>query len=496
MYAYDTPGLVDVQTVAGTVRGFWRESSAAFLGIPYAAAPVGQRRFAAPVPHPPWQGVRDAGSYGPTPQRTALAEVTLIPEPSIPGDSTLSVNVFTPHPEQATTGGLPVLVYIHGGGFVAGSPISPWYDGAAFNRDDVVVVTVSYRLGFDGFGWISDVPHNRGVLDWLLALEWVQENIASFGGDPARVTISGQSAGGGAVLTLLGMPRAQTLFSRAYSISGATADVPLDQAEDFGRRLAELGGAIPTRSGLSQLSETRILDLQRQLVPMGPSDGDPVAGLADLVEGGLRLGPVVDEELIPRATIDSIGQGVGADKDLILGATDHEFNMLLAGAHEALAAVPAAAILARLGVNEATAHAYISEHPGLDTASILGQYATDKTFRITTIDLAEARGGAATWLYRFAWRSPVFGEAVHCLDVPFFFDCLAADRVSAIAGGSPPQQLADDVHGAAVSFIHKGDPGWPAWTTDEPATRIFDTPSSVADDGYSDVRSLRPVASR
>ncbi len=100
-----------------------------------------------------------------------------------------------------------MLVYIHGGGFVAGSPASPWYDGAAFNRDGVVTVSVSYRLGFEGFGWIDGAPHNRGVLDWILALEWVRDNIAGFGGDPSRVTIAGQSAGGGAVLTLLGMPR-------------------------------------------------------------------------------------------------------------------------------------------------------------------------------------------------------------------------------------------------------------------------------------------------
>ena len=130
--------------------------------------------------------------------------MTLIPEPSVPGESTLNVNVFTPAP--ATDAALPVLVYIHGGGYFAGSPASPWYDGAAFNRDGVVTVSISYRLGFDGFGWIADAPMNRGVLDWLLALEWVRDNIAAFGGDPARVTIAGQSAGGGAVLTLLGMP--------------------------------------------------------------------------------------------------------------------------------------------------------------------------------------------------------------------------------------------------------------------------------------------------
>ncbi|MET0853633.1 MAG: carboxylesterase family protein, partial [Microterricola sp.] len=243
-----TPPIV--QTSAGAVRGFWREApdaagsrSAAFLGIPFAEPPIGEHRFAAPVPHRAWEGVRDAIEFGATPHREVQGEITLIPEPAFPGESTLNVNVFTPGPGEATA--LPVLVYIHGGGYVSGSPSSPWYDGAPFNRDGVVLVSVSYRLGFDGFGFIEDAPLNRGVLDWLLALEWVQENIAAFGGDPARVTIAGQSAGGGAVLTLLGMPSAQHLFHGVYSISGVPTSTTLDAAEAVGRTIAELGGVAP-----------------------------------------------------------------------------------------------------------------------------------------------------------------------------------------------------------------------------------------------------------
>ena len=151
--------LVEVTTTAGTVRGRWRAipgseaRSAAFLGIPFAEAPVGELRFAAPVPKAPWDGVRDALAFGATAQRGDPG-VTLIPEPSVEGESTLNVNVFTRSPAPAAPGeGLPVLVWIHGGGYVAGSPASPWYDGRNFTRDGVVTVTISYRLGFDGFGW-------------------------------------------------------------------------------------------------------------------------------------------------------------------------------------------------------------------------------------------------------------------------------------------------------------------------------------------------------
>src|SRR6478752_4372416 len=177
-----------VQISPGRVRGLWRGdpgtagASAAFLGIPFAQAPIGDLRFAAPVPPEPWEGVRDALEHGATAQRGDKG-ITLIPEPSIPGESTLNVNVFTPAP-GSTDASLPVLVYIHGGGYTAGSPASPWYDGRSFNRDGVVTVSVSYRLGFDGFGRIEGAPSNRGVRDWLLALDWVQRNVAAFGGDP------------------------------------------------------------------------------------------------------------------------------------------------------------------------------------------------------------------------------------------------------------------------------------------------------------------------
>ncbi|WP_026553951.1 carboxylesterase/lipase family protein [Arthrobacter sp. 35W] len=486
----------EATTQAGVVRGRWRDGSAAFLGIPFAEPPINELRFQAPVPHRPWSGVRDAVEYGPTPQRKTLAEVTLIPEPSIEGESTLNVNVFTPAPGPADDGGLPVLVWIHGGGYVAGSPASPWYDGAAFNRDGVVTVSISYRLGFDGFGWIEDAPANRGMLDWLLALEWVRDNIAAFGGDPARVTISGQSAGGGAVLTLLGSPRAQGLFSRVLSLSGPPTQVAMEASEELGRKLAALAGVAPTVAGLSALSEAEILALQGQLSSVGGSDptADPLAGLSTMLNEGLTLGPVVDGALIPLSTAEALAAGIGADKELILGTTDNEFNMVLAGAGDALAAVPPAAVLGGLGATPGVIEAYVAAHPGLDTAALVGQFVTDHMFRAPALDLAEIRAAAQapTWLYRFAWASPAVGGAGHCLDVPFMFDCLGSERIAALAGPQPPQALADEVHASAASFIATGNPGWPQWDDAGQAVRVYDLPTTVVADGYADARALIP----
>ena len=482
---------IEVDTSAGRVRGFRREGSVAFLGIPFAEPPVGELRFAAPVPHRPWARVRDALEYGPTPQRGALAEITLIPEPSVPGESTLNVNVFAPSPGE---GSLPVLVYIHGGGYVAGSPASPWYDGSAFNRDGVVTVSLSYRLGFDGFGWIPEAPSNRGVRDWLLGLEWVRDNIAAFGGDPSRVTIAGQSAGGGAVLTLLGMPAAQDLFHAVWCISGALGDVTPERAEGLARKLAAELGVEPTLAGFASVDETRLLEAQTKVSGFEPG-ANPLDAMSSMLDDGLSLGPMIDGELVTRPTLDSIRDGVGSDKPLVLGTTDDEFTMALTPAKNKLRFIPPNVLLGRLGLRGARRAAYRRANRNVrGTAAVIGRYVTDRMFRAPTLEVAEARGGApssaaATWLYRFAWRSPVHHYAIHCLDVPFFFDCLSLDGVVAIAGAAPPQALATEVHGSAVRFVRDGRPGWPAFR-DGASTRVFDDRTVTEQHGFAPVAAL------
>lgn len=485
--------MLVVDAPRGPVRGRWRETggsrSAAFLGIPFAQPPVGELRFAAPKPVVRWTAVRDATAYGPTAQRIVPGDDALIPEPSIPGESTLNVNVFTPTVEAGTA--LPVMVWIHGGGFTAGSPASPWYDGRAFNRDGVVTVTVSYRLGFDGFGWIDGAPHNRAVLDWLAALEWVQANIVAFGGDPSRVTIAGQSAGGGAVLTLLGMPAAQHLFHSVYCLSGATADVRPEKAAAFARKLAARAGVEPSLSGFRSVPEERLLQLQ--YASSGGPRFDPLAGVRTTLDEGLPLGPVVDGDLVPLPVVEAIAAGVGSDKPLVLGSTDDEFSHALDAYKNYLRFVPTSLLLTKLGLPKATAPAYRAgnrETAGTGTAAVVGRFITDRVFRALVVRVAAARGEAPTWVYRFAWRSPVLGYAVHCLDVPFFFDCLDAERVSRLGGAAPPQVLADEIHSAAVRFVSAGDPGWPRWTTDDREAMVFGDPSAVAPHAYADVVAL------
>ncbi|WP_203579912.1 carboxylesterase/lipase family protein [Microbacterium hibisci] len=483
-------------TGAGQVRGLWRGDpgaggSAAFLGIPFAKPPIGPLRFAAPVPVDPWDGVRDALEFAPTAQRGDPG-ITLIPEPSVPGDATLNVNVFTPSPGR--TASLPVLVWIHGGGYVAGSPASPWYDGRAFNRDGVVTVTISYRLGFDGFGHIEGAPANRGVRDWLAALEWVQANIAHFGGDRARVTIAGQSAGGGAVLRLLALPAAQHLFRAVWALSAALADVSPERARAASARLAHLAAVEPTRDGFASVPEETLQSLQE--TASRPESDDRLAGARAMLTDGLSWGPMVDGDLVREPTLAALRAGVGADKPLVLGTTDDEFTMVLDSAARRLRVVPASLALAKLGVGRERRRAYLSDNGAQrrkGTAAVLGRYVTDAVFRATVVKVAEARAAAPTWVYRFSWPSPTRRWALHCLDVPFWFDCLDDPHVAVIAGDAPPRRLAAALHGAAVAFTRGDDPGWPAWSGAPGATRVFGGEASVPDviaDGYRSVRAL------
>ncbi len=472
-----------MRTVEGPVRGIRRAGDIAFLGIPYAAPPTGRRRFLPPQPLTPWTEVRDATTYGPTPQRREEDDA-IIPERSVQGAETLNLNIFTP----ALQGTRPVLVWIHGGGFSSGSPVSEWYDGSTFTRDGVVLVTISYRLGFDGFGVIDGAPDNRGVRDWLAALEWVQRNIAAFGGDPGRVTIGGHSAGGGAVLTLLGMPQAQHLFRAGMSFSGALGDLPRELAERRSIRLAELVGVEPTLAGFRSVRERALTRRQYEASLLGRRGlGEATAAIED----GLPWAPVIDGDLLARPTVDALAAGVGADKPLLLGATDDEFTMALDSAPRILRYVPARIALRALERTTALRRLWFrSNRARRGTVAVLGRYVADRVFRALVVRVAEARRDATTWVYRFAWPSPVTGWAHHCLDVPFWFDRLDAEQVTPIAGEHPPQHLADDLHAAAVAFVTSGDPGWPAWRTDPGITRVFGAEPALSRTAYDDALPL------
>ncbi|GAQ70811.1 carboxylesterase family protein [Streptomyces turgidiscabies] len=418
---------VTVQAPAGPVVGRRTGLVQRFLGIPYAQPPTGVRRFAAPVRRDRFPEPFDASRHGPTSQRVPLSPTTTVPEPSVPGDDILNLSVVAPAPSAEQASPWPVLVWIHGGAFLAGSPASPWYDGRSFARDGVVCVTVGYRLSVDGFAPLDDVPTNLGLRDVLLALDWVRENIGAFGGDPGRITLAGQSAGGAAVLALLSSPAANGLFQRAVCLSGGFFEGEREPGRRFVEALGKRVGVPPTRAGFGSRTPER---LQRAVLDLRD----------ELADTALPLGPVVGDDVLPVAVADGLAAH-GHDVPLLLGATGDEFDCGAAPGNEH----PSPYSVAEL----AAARAACSR-------------VTDTLFRAACPGVAAARraAGAGTWLYSFEWPSPVLGGAAHCVDLPFFFDLLDAPGSAEALGPYPPAELATAMHTDLVGFVHGEEPRW------------------------------------
>lgn len=484
-----------VRTTHGSVRGLAREGSIAFYGIPYAAAPVGDRAFAPPELPESWTGERDATVPGPTAQIVGFDGGT-IPEPSVPGDDVLTVNVFTPEPSTAAA--LPVLVWFHGGAFIAGSPVSPWYDGASFNRDGVVVVTVGYRLGVAGFADVEGAPPNRAALDWLAALRWVQENIAAFGGDPARVTIAGQSAGGGAVLTLLAIDEARSMLGQAIACSPVFTRMTPAGAARAARELGHLLGEPTTADAVGQVSRGRLSEVVwelRNAFGRAPDEADATTDAVSLllrVLTSLELSPVIDGRLVQRPVAHGVMRAGAAGVPLLIGSAAEEFNGLIPRG----VALPDDAKLLALesfGIGWGAATRYLQERADLEGSELTGQLLTDLMMRAPIPFLADRR--ERTWVYDFRWKGrgeldP--GRAFHCLDLPFAWGTTGASG-AARATGPVPESLTADVHGAWVRFIGTGDPGWAPYR-DERTVRCFDEPTRDVIDGYAVERLLGRAA--
>ncbi len=473
-----------VQTTSGIVQGRWNGGAAVFLGVPYAAPPFGADRFGAPRPAERWDGVRPALDYGdtaPQPHR----QFTLVPEPVTPGPNCLNLNVFTPDPSAAA--GLPVLVWIHGGGFTAGSNASPWYRGERFAASGVVTVSINYRLGAEGFLVLPDAPHNRSVRDWVAALEWVRDNIGAFGGDPAQVTIAGQSAGGVACSTLLVTPSAKGLFRAAWCMSGArTPTTSVDDGAVLTKALAEAVGVEATKAGFASVDPEALMEAQDK--------AGAAAAKATRVEGrsgGLQLafGPIVDGDVIPER-----GLKVDPDVAVVAGATANEFTANMRGLADSIDDERLARRMRRMGLDAAAVAAYRDHHPDAENWWLYGQAFSDSSFKAGALRLAErwSAGGGRSWLYDFEWRSTSshdFGS-VHCIDIPFAFDNLDADGVDFVTGPNPPQSLADDVHRAVLGLVRDTDPGWPRYETAERTAMVFDEPSKVVDDPWAFERRI------
>ncbi|MCW2915307.1 MAG: putative carboxylesterase [Actinomycetia bacterium] len=482
----------------GKVRGSVRDGVAAFLGIPYAEPPFGAHRFAAPQPVQPWDGIRDALEYGPTAPKPGYVPPfsELLPDPQIPGGDCLNLNVWTPEAEGS---GLPVLVWIHGGAFRNGSGAVPLYNGANFARDGVVCVTINYRLGVEGFAHLPGAPSNRGLLDQIAALTWVQENIAAFGGDPGNVTVFGESAGAMSVTTLLSLDlsRERGLFRRAISQSGA-GEIAQDPGDALlvTKELAWRLGVEPTAEAFATLDPATIIPIQAAVAAEITALPDPVRWGRTTASSGMAMMPILDGELLTRRPVDAITAGAGSDVDLLIGYTSEEFRLFLVptGVAKVVNADIAVAVLNGLGMDPALAAAYQATIPGGALGDALCAVITDGMFRVPAHRVAERHAAAPTYMYEFAWRTPERDMgACHALEIGFVFDNLHRPEGSALAGPNPPQDLATAMHRAWIDFATHGDPGWTRFDPETRPVKVFDgTADEIVLDPHAAERELWP----
>lgn len=458
------PLPVDVTIGAGALRGTQTGGVSRFLGIPYAAAPVGERRFRAPAAPPAWSGVRDATAFGATapqsPYPGAIGE--LLSCPVIEGDDMLTVNVWSPADAAAS----PVVLWIHGGALERGAAAEPTYDGASFARDGVVFVSVNYRLGVEGFSVLEGAPMNLGLLDVARALEWVHAEIGAFGGDPARITLMGESAGGALVAALLARPASRALVAGAIIQSGPLEAVSPQKARRASDAIARRLGIPPTRDAFAARTTADLLRARAQVA----AGSSPLRGAPGFVLA-------VDADTLPASPEVAL---VGLTLPILIGTNTDEYRLWLTP--DAVAKIGTAkAWLARraLRTPERAARAVRAALPDASAGEVLGQLLTDRLLRAPATRIARARQ-APTYLYEFAWESPVRGlRAAHALELGFVFDALTSDQAVKLAGHDAPADLARDMHRAWVSFIATGDPDWPAFDA-ERMTKIWDAAPRVA----------------
>jgi para-nitrobenzyl esterase len=498
---------VIVDTSAGKVRGIEKRGVWQYRGIPYARA----ERFRAPRPVEPWSGVSDASEFGLiAPQNPSPTEAMLGAQDRPSGEDCLVLNVFTPEADDAAR---PVMVWIHGGAFVAGSGNVVWYDGSNLARTgDVVVVTINYRLGALGFLHLGHLDPDlagsgaNGIRDQVAALAWVRDNIAAFGGDPGRVTIFGESAGGMSVGTLLGTPAAAGLFHGAIAQSGAAHHNHLPEVAQWvtGGFLAALDLSPTSADALATLPVEDILRAQATIEQRVQADGQRDEGPG---VGALTFQPVVDGAVLPAPAVEAVRAGSAAGVPLVAGTNADEWNLfhLRARMSGPLSEDHVRRRLARLvGADRVddVLGVYRRARPQADPDGLLCAVMTDHVFRMPAIRLAEAQAAHTPQvaMYRFDLGSTAMGGALgacHAIEVPFVFDNLDRGGVDLLLGGldDGSRGLAGAVARAWTAVAHTASPShdglvWPAYDIERRLTCVLDRHPTVQADPDAETRAV------
>jgi para-nitrobenzyl esterase len=502
-----------VETASGRVAGAWINGVAAFKSIPYGASTAGEGRFQPPQKVAPWSGVHDATEYASkSPQslaraarRPERAEFSGPPDPSPETEDCLALNVFTPNPSHG--GKRPVMVWLHGGAFSFGSANTGRSAGDRIAAaHDVVLVSVNHRLNAFGHLYLGEIggsdfadSGNVGILDLVLALQWVRDNIAAFGGDPANVTIFGVSGGGGKVSTLQAMPLARGLFHRAVVQSGAAVKL-VEKA-----KATRLAGALMKELGIarSDFRKLQSVPIAKLLAAIEAAQNAVVTKPFIFERSPFR--PVVDGRSLQRHPFDPDAPDISADIPLMIGDTNAEMSFYLTDDEVWHRKLDAAGFRARLKPftlqhTERVAALYEKQYPAATPAERLITVMTDLNFGNRTKLMAERKakkGKAPAWLYSFQWRTPIFDgrmKAPHGIDPPFVFNTL--DRTNATDNGPQAKALAEKMCATWAAFARNGTPqnssipNWPAFSTTERATLIWDNDIRIDNNPRPEINAL------
>lgn len=471
----------EVRIASGRIRGCRETDVAVFRGIPFAEPPVGELRFGAPRPIHPWSGVLDARSFGPPPPQGAHFGMDAL---GSQGDGWLTINVWTREPDPESL--RPVMVWIQGGGYLIGMAGLPEYDGGRLARDGVVVVTFNYRVGVEGFALIDGAVPNRGLLDQIAALTWVQENISVFGGDPDRVTVFGQSAGGGSVAALLAMDRAVGLFRRAVVQSMPGTFFSSELAAAITTACADQLGVRPTAADLSRVAPPELSSaadlVSAQMGRWADRWGQPAYR-------SILFSPVLDGDTLTVTPWQALSDGMGRDLDLLVGHTrdEHRLFSMIDGRGGDVGPEEAAEALRILAPGPDGASRYRNAFPAATPAELYELVHSDWLFRMPSLHLAEAQraGGGSAYVYELTWPAPgmdgAFG-ACHGLDVPLVFGNLDRGQPALLIGSSSTNEaewISAQMRSAWTAFATSGDPGWPEYDSDHRLVQRYDSPTEV-----------------
>ncbi len=472
---------IRARTVLGTVEGFTRGGVNRWRSIPYARPPVGRLRFKAPQPAAPWSGVRHCHGFtdcAPQQRRYTLLGVGKYQSMS---EDCLTLNVVTP--ENAHTEPLPVMVFIHGGGYILGSSATPLYDGAALARRGCVYVSVNYRLGALGCLDLSSlsspditIDSNLYLRDLVLALQWIRDNIAGFGGDPDNVTIFGESAGACITATLLAVPAAEGLFARAISESPASGLVRSREiSAQFATRFADLLGARPgdAANALMQASWGQLVETQHRLIDHGMENR----------LGAFPIGPVIGDDCLPEDPVEAMQHGRAHRVPLIVGTNAEEGRLFT----RFLRMLPTneSMIEELLADAEPAARERITAaYPGYPSSSACIQLGGDFAFSSAAWQIAEAHSNhTPTYLYRYdyaprmlRWSGLGATHATELLAVFDFYRTRLGGFLTAAADQRAALRVSNQVQRRWRAFSRSGVPGddWPAYTADDRAVMVFD----------------------